>query len=109
MKRGAFTLIELLVVTGIIALLTAILIPALKRTRLQAKAVLCSSNINQLTLGLIRYEIENETFPHALDTISTELPPGGYPGNFMYDRAGWWWFNNIVDYSKGDSESVILC
>ena len=109
MKRGAFTLIELLVVTGIIALLTAILIPSLKRTRLQAKAVLCSSNINQLTLGLIRYEIENETFPHALDTISTELPPGGYPGNFMYDRAGWWWFNYISDYSKGDSESVIFC
>jgi len=109
MKRRAFTLVELLVVIGIIALLTAILIPALRRTRLQAKAVLCSSNINQLTLGLIRYEIENETFPYALDTTSTEPPPGGYPGNLMYDRAGWWWFNYIVDYSKEDSESVILC
>lgn len=109
MKRRAFTLIELLVVIGIIALLTAILIPALRHTRLQAKAVLCRSNVNQLTLGLIKYEIDNESFPYAFNESLSEQPPGGYPGNLMYDRAGWWWFNYIIDYSDKNFESVVFC
>jgi len=109
MKWRAFTLIELLVVIGIIALLTAILIPSLQYSRQNAKAVLCSSNIKQIVLGFALYETENETFPYALDTTPTYPPPGGYPGNFMYDRPGWWWFHYIIDYSKQDSESVIWC
>ena len=46
-KRSGFTLIELLVVIAIIALLMAILMPALARVRKQAKTVICRSNINQ--------------------------------------------------------------
>ena len=46
-KPGAFTLIELLVVISIVALLMAILLPALQRVKKQARAVLCRSNLNQ--------------------------------------------------------------
>lgn len=111
MKCEGFTLIELLVVIGIIALIIAISLPSLRNSRLQVKAVSCGSNIRQLFLSLTMYEGDNGTFPHALDDTLLETPPGGFPGNPLYDRIGWWWFNRIIDYSKknSDKSSVILC
>jgi prepilin-type N-terminal cleavage/methylation domain-containing protein/prepilin-type processing-associated H-X9-DG protein len=57
MRRGrnAFTLIELLVVVGIIALLAAILLPALGRARETAKSVACMSNLHNIGLALHTY------------------------------------------------------
>ena len=49
-KEKAFTLIELLVVISIIALLMAILMPALSRVKAQAKDALCKSNLHQFGL-----------------------------------------------------------
>jgi len=101
MKSTGFTLIELLVVISIVALLMAILTPASQSARQQARAALCGSNIKQLTLGLFMYEAENPTLPYGFqDTLIP--PPGGHPGNHMYDRMGWWWFNYISNYSRKD-------
>ena len=55
MRRAGFTLIELLVVVGIIALLLAILTPALKRVRAQAYEVSCRSNLHQVHLAVEAY------------------------------------------------------
>ena len=100
MKHSCFTLIELLVVIATLALLIAILLPSLRISRQHAKAVLCGSNIKQLVLGLIMYENENGSFPYAFDDSPLDPPIGGYAGNSMYDRMGWWWFNYISDYSR---------
>ncbi len=110
MKRSCFTLVELLVVIATIALLVAILLPALRSSRQRAKTVLCSSNIKQLTVGLFMYETENHTLPYGFHNTFIP-PPGGFPGYIQYDRIGWWWFNHIVDYSASDSgrTSAIWC
>jgi prepilin-type N-terminal cleavage/methylation domain-containing protein/prepilin-type processing-associated H-X9-DG protein len=56
--RKAFTLVELLTVIAIIALLISILLPALNKARLQARADLCMSNERQIALGFLFYAQE---------------------------------------------------
>jgi prepilin-type N-terminal cleavage/methylation domain-containing protein len=72
MKRRAFTLIELLVVIAIIAILMAILLPALRRVKEQARQRSCAMRIRQHLLALNMYADEN----------SARLP--------LPDRAGYW-------------------
>jgi prepilin-type N-terminal cleavage/methylation domain-containing protein/prepilin-type processing-associated H-X9-DG protein len=61
-KTKGFTLIELLVVIAIVALLMAILLPALQQVRKQAKAVVCQSNLRQLGQIMNQYTRANEGF-----------------------------------------------
>jgi prepilin-type N-terminal cleavage/methylation domain-containing protein len=55
MKRRAFTLVELLVVIGIIAILIAVLMPALSRVRDQARSVQCASNMKSLMTAALMF------------------------------------------------------
>ena len=79
-KRTGFTLIELLVVISIIAILLAVLIPALQKVREQAKEIRCRSNLRQYGLAQFMYLGDYESrFPSAWNSLVTnEYPVSGY-------------------------------
>ncbi|HOK66426.1 MAG TPA: type II secretion system protein [Anaerohalosphaeraceae bacterium] len=60
-QAKGFTLIELLVVIAIIALLLAVLIPALSRAKLYAQKVLCTNDLKQQALGTLLYSNDNDS------------------------------------------------
>ena len=97
-KRKGFTLIELLVVIAIIALLMAILMPALARVKRQARAVVCRSNLRNLGLATMLYtEDYNGKFGSGWDPAWGALPP----------RQAQHWTEQLTPYYK--DPKVLFC
>ncbi len=74
-RKIAFTLIELLVVVAIIAVLVALLLPALANAREQARTTLCASRLKQLGLGFQFYTQDNNGIYPPFFMTSNTLPP----------------------------------
>ncbi len=106
-KIKAFTLVELLVVISIIALLLAVLMPALGKAREQARRIVCANNLRTIGLGATMYAQESDDWhlPAYYEDTSIKLGPDESPAPLWFQNR---LFVKLIDlkgrYNKEDLE-----
>ena len=102
MRGAGFTLIELLVVVAIIAILAAMLLPALSKAREKARQAVCMSNLKQIGVGMMMYIQDNYEYIPVTRLVTNTM----YCKNWVYQISGYM-KTNI--YSKDPGKNVFVC
>ena len=90
-KRSAFTLVELLVVIGILAVLAALITPAIFQARVSARNAAIKAEIDMLHLAIMNYKNEYGSFPPCVDSRYDGIAPPNTaitPNTNLYQSAG---------------------